>query len=125
MTPDEDPRRWIWSKLYPALYAAKKAKGCLARHLYGARRMWEPDPKYYALRYRDDRSFWPADLQDLPEIFSEIGIDYGVIGGTPTPQGWRSSGSAAQYVEDLTWFGDEIDQDAYVLGGTIFTAGAA
>jgi hypothetical protein len=118
-----DERRWIWGKLYPALYAAKAAGGCLARHLYGAKRMWEPDPKYYALRYRDDRTFWPADLQDLPEIVSECGIDWGVLGGFDPPRGWRSSGSASQYVEDLTWFGDEIAKDAYVLGSTIFSAG--
>lgn len=120
-----DERRWLWDKLYPALYAAKAANGCLSRHLYGAPHMNQPDPKYYALRYRDDRTFWPADLQDIPEIFSEVGIDWGVVGGYDPPRGWRSSGSAAAYVEDLDWFGSEISKDSWVLGATIFTAGAA
>jgi hypothetical protein len=120
-----EERAWLWDKLYPALYAAKRASGVLSRHSYGAKRFWEPDPKYYALRHRDDRAMWPADLQTLPEIHSEIGIDYGVLYGSPTPKGYKSSGSAEQYVEDLTWYGDEIGKDPYVLGATIFGAGVA
>jgi hypothetical protein len=119
-----EERAWIWEKLYPALYAAQNARGALSRHLYGAPRMWQPEAKYYALRYRDDRAMWPADLQSLPELVTECGIDGGVIGAASAAvAGWRAYVNAEQYVADLEWFGDEIGKDKYILGATIFTAG--
>jgi hypothetical protein len=118
-----EERAWLWSKLYPALYAARAAGGALGIHLYGAPRMWEPDAQYYALRYRDDRQMWPADLRNLPTIVSEAGIDWGVVGGFDPPRGWKSSGDAAQYVEDLRWHDGEIAKDNYILGAVIFTVG--
>lgn len=120
-----DERRWIWEKLYPALYAAQRAGGALSRHLYGAPRFNQPDPQYYALRYRDDRAMWPADLQFLPELVTECGIDGGVIGAPSAAEaGWRNYITADQYVEDLRWFNDEIGKDAYIIGATVFLAGA-
>jgi hypothetical protein len=117
-------RAWLWEKLLPALYAAQRASGALSRHLYGAPRMNQPDPKYYALRYRDDRAMWPADLQGLPELVTECGIDGGVIGApSAAAAGWRNYVSAEQYCEDLVWFAGELAKDSYILGATIFTAG--
>jgi hypothetical protein len=96
---------------------------------------------YHALRYR----FWyegylkPAGLGDLPLVLSEIGIAAGSAGGACNDpgssnswkgyqdwwvgQGYGPSGPEA-HVNVLAWYDNEMRNDAYVVGATIFTAGS-
>ncbi len=96
---------------------------------------------YHALRYR----FWyegylkPAGLGDLPLVISEAGIASGPPGGACNDpgsadswkgyqdwwvnQGYGASGPEA-HVNILAWYDNEMRNDAYVLGATIFTAGS-
>jgi hypothetical protein len=94
------------------------------------------------LRYR----YWyegylkPRGMYDLPLVISETGIDAVPIIGCPDPgqREWRTwkdfagwwqqngygvDGSNA-YVNQLAWYDRELQHDPYVLGATVFTAGA-
>jgi hypothetical protein len=96
-----------------------------------------PDRGTLTLRYR-----WyyrellePANLV-IPLIITEAGID-GIIGDRPGPsgygwgdfqayaveQGWGRDGAEA-FVNQLAWYDSEVRKDYYVLGFTVFTAGA-
>ncbi len=95
---------------------------------------------YLSLRYR----YWyegllkPRGLGDLPLVISELGIqgparncgDPGnLTGGWKTyADWWRQQGigpgGAESYVNVLAWYDNQIRQDPYVIGATIFTAGA-
>ncbi|MGH2523063.1 MAG: hypothetical protein ACRDH2_11220, partial [Anaerolineales bacterium] len=97
---------------------------------------------YHTLRYR----FWyegylkPRGLGDLPLVISEIGIAAGPEGGAcddpGSPYSWKGyqdwwvqqglgpDGPQA-YVNTLAWYDAELRKDPYVIGATIFTAGAA
>lgn len=96
---------------------------------------------YHALRYR----FWyegylkPAGLGDLPLVLSEVGIAAGPKGGPCNDpgsddswkgyqdwwvgQGYGPSGPEA-HVNVLAWYDNEMRNDPYVVGATIFTAGS-
>jgi hypothetical protein len=93
----------------------------------------------YTLRYR----FWyegylkPRGWGDLPLVISELGID-GVSRSacnSPGGEGWKvysdwwtrngvGPDGAQAYVNTLAWYDSELRKDDYVLGATIFTAGA-
>ncbi|MCC6187989.1 MAG: hypothetical protein IT318_03065 [Anaerolineales bacterium] len=96
---------------------------------------------YHTLRYR----YWyesylkPLGMGDLPLVISEAGVE-----GRPTPGGpcndpggraWKAYGDwwvaqgygptpAEAYVNVLSWYDEQLRQDPYVLGATLFTAGA-
>jgi hypothetical protein len=96
---------------------------------------------YHTLRYR----FWyegylkPRGMGDLPLVISEAGVEGRPNEGGPcndpggrawksyadwwVQQGFGPTGPEA-YVNLLAWYDNEMRQDAYVLGATLFTAGA-
>lgn len=96
---------------------------------------------YHALRYR----FWyegylkPRGLGDLPLVISEAGIEGRPNAGGPcndpggrawksyadwwVQQGYGPTGAEA-YVNLLAWYDSQMRQDPYVIGATLFTAGA-
>jgi hypothetical protein len=94
----------------------------------------------FSLRYRFWYEGWlkPRGLGDLPLVISELGID-GVsrgacngpveIGWKPYRDWWVQQGLAADgdqaHLKALAWYDEQMRRDAYVLGATIFTAGAA
>jgi hypothetical protein len=81
----------------------------------------------------------PRALGDLPLVISELGVAGGPAGGSCgdpglgtawknyqdwwVAQGIGSTGPEA-YVHLLAWYDLEMRHDPYVLGATIFTAGA-
>ncbi len=133
----------------PAIETAIQYRGILTLHEYSAPDLTylfgSPLPGYPAyadrgalmLRYR-----WyyreilePAGLV-IPLVISEAGVD-GVIGNRPGPQGlgWRDFQSywvqqgwgrngAEAFINQLAWYDAETRRDGYVIGFTIFTAGA-
>jgi hypothetical protein len=96
---------------------------------------------YHTLRYR----FWyegylkPRNMGDLPLVISEAGVE-----GRPTPGGpcedpsgraWKDYGNwwvgrgfgssrAEAYINVLSWYDRQLQRDSYVIGATLFTAGA-
>lgn len=132
-----------------AVEVAQEFGGILTLHEYGAPDMTflyggalpglpsYPDRGALTFRYR-----WfyrdllePAGLV-IPLVVSEAGID-GVIGNRPGPaglgwmdfqsywveQGWGVDGVQA-FINQLAWYDAGARQDGYVIGFTVFTAGA-
>jgi hypothetical protein len=134
----------------PAIRAAIEHNGILALHEYDAptinRSVGSGLPGISAianrgaliLRYR----WWYEDFLKprglvIPLVISEAGID-GAVANHPGPKGlgwldfvdfWRSSGldpdGVTEYLHQLAWYDSELQQDDYVIGCAIFTAGSA
>jgi hypothetical protein len=133
----------------PAIETAIEYKGILTLHEYGAPDMTflygSPLPGYPAYPDRGSLTFryrWyyreflePLDLV-IPLVISEAGID-GIIGNRPGPkgtgwedfadywvqQGWADNGVDA-FIKQLHWYDNGVREDGYVIGFTVFTAGA-
>src|SRR5205814_2252688 len=78
---------------------------------------------YYSLRYRQFYSYFATaypDLNALPLILTEGGVDQS---GTPSTSGWQARGSAADYKRWLNWFDQQMQQDSFLLGCTLFENG--
>ncbi len=133
----------------PAVEAAKAHGGVLSLHEYDAPTMQRSvgsalpgrsavaDRGALTLRYR----WWYEDYLRprglvIPLVITEAGIDGGVT-NRPGPEGggWRDfttywgendlghDGTAA-YMQQLAWYDGELRKDEYVIGCTVFTAGA-
>ena len=133
----------------PAIRAAHAHGGILSLHEYDAPTMTRSvgaglpglqglaDRGALLLRYR----WWYEDYLRprglvIPLAITEAGIDGGVT-NRPGPEGggwrdfvdyWAGQGlgndGVAEYMRQLAWYDAEIRKDDYVLGCTIFTAGA-
>lgn len=119
-----------WPAFYPAIDAAKAAKGVLCVHEYSAPTMQSQfdtvsGEGWLTGRYRKVyRQYLQPSNRVIPLIITETGIDRGVVGSCGNPascDGWTSYGyTASQYVDQLKWYDGILKQDAYVLGATIF-----
>jgi hypothetical protein len=133
----------------PAIAAAKQYKGIFTLHEYDAPTMERsvgmalPGRPSYAnrgvltLRYR----WWYEDFLKprglvVPLAITEAGVD-GAVGNRPGPKGlgwqdftgyWAQNGlgtdSIRTYLNQLQWYDKQLQQDDYVIGFTVFTAGA-
>lgn len=138
----------------PALEAAKRCGGIFQLHEYnspamdcgvstgiatipGAPALNVPaGPLTLRYRYWYESLLKPRGWGDLPLVISETGIDKvnspceGQLGGTWRDFGdyWAERGLGEDvrqaYVNTLAWYDAQMRQDAYVIGATIFTAGA-
>lgn len=138
-----------FSAFLPAIQAVRKYNGILTLHEYDAPTMDRsvgaglPGRPAYAdrgaltLRYR----WWYEDFLKpqglvVPLVISEAGIDGG-IPNRPGPAGrgwrdftgyWKAQGlgddGVKVYVRQLAWYDAQLRQDDYVIGFTVFTAGA-
>ncbi len=133
----------------PAIDAAKQNGGILSLHEYAAPDMMylygSPLPGYEAYPDRGSLTFryrWfyreilePGDMV-IPLVISEAGID-GIIGNRPGPGGlgwkdfqtyWEQQGlgqtGTEAFINQLAWYDAGVRQDGYVIGFTVFTAGA-
>jgi hypothetical protein len=138
-----------FSAFLPAIAAAKAHQGILALHEYSAPTLRDgvgagiPDLEANAergaltLRYRYWYEYY-LRVNDLvlPLVVTEAGIDGGVLQGTGETglMGWRdlaqraglnpsSPEAASQYIEQLSWYDNELRRDPYVLGFAVFNAG--
>ncbi|RME44357.1 MAG: hypothetical protein D6791_13365 [Chloroflexi bacterium] len=132
----------------PAIAAAKKYGGIFTVHEYDAPtldrslgaglpgRPYHPDRGALMLRYR----WWYEDFLKprglvVPLVISEAGID-GAMGNRPGPEGfgwrdftgyWASQGlgddGVQAYIRQLAWYDSQVQQDDYVIGFAVFTAG--
>jgi len=129
----------------PALAVAKEHGGILALHEYSAPSMRDgvgealpgapANPQWGSLtlryRYWYDHYLRVHDLV-LPLVVSEAGIDGGVLREAKGPMGWRDFAGgvdtpldqmATSYLEQISWYDDELRRDPYVLGFAIFNIG--
>ncbi len=108
----------------PALRQAKAAGGAWSYHAYTIGYTTDVGTEiYYSLRYRQFYSYFAAafpDLTAMPLVLSEGGVD---ATGDPSTSGWQARGSAANYQRWLNWFDQQLQQDPYVLGCTLFENG--
>ena len=94
------------------------------------------DEGWTTLRYRQAyRRQLPADAR-IPLIITECGVD-GLVGSRPGPEGhgWRdfakywkqnniAPDSVTGYLDQLTWYDQELQKDDYVTGATIYLIGS-
>ena len=131
-----------WDDFLPALQAAKQQGGVLALHEYSAPTLdYGYDPAvgegWLTCRYRKVyRHYVPPDLH-VPIIITEAGID-GLVGADrpgPLGSGWQDfidywkklpldPDTFWAYMDQLQWYDQELQKDDYVVGATIFVAGA-
>lgn len=133
----------------PAVEAAQEHGAILALHEYSAPSLRDgvnaaipgvdsiDGAGALTLRYRYwyDHFLRPQDLV-IPLAITESGIDGGVLQIENQEQfGWRvylddgnlgqaSPEAAANYLEQLSWYDDELRRDPYVIGFAIFNAGS-
>ncbi len=108
----------------PALRQAQAASGAWSYHAYTINYTTDVGVEiWYSLRYRQFYSYFASaapDLTGIPLILTEGGVDQN---GTPATSGWQSRGSAADYERWLNWFDQQMQQDPYILGCTLFEIG--
>ncbi len=144
------PNLELWREFFPALQAAAEHAGYLALHEYSAPVMqfgYGPnqldaaadagDEGWLTLRYRKVyRHILPPELC-LPLVITECGVD-GLVGSRPGPPGdgwrdfadyWQQIGLAPDgktaYLDQLTWYDEELQKDDYVVGAAVFVFGAS
>lgn len=143
------PPMELWPAFLPAVEAAKQYNGWLGLHEYAAPTIYylstrenqgrypgvtPEDTGWLTLRYRKvyNEILRPAGLE-IPLVMTELGVD-GLVQSRPGPpdaRGWQEfQGFWAEngyglwgpgaYVEQLVWYDKAMQQDDYVLGGTIY-----
>ena len=144
----------MWERFLPALQAAKQYDGWLGLHEYSAPTIYHlstrdgagrypgitpGDTGWLTLRYRQvyNQILRPAGLE-LPLVMTEMGVD-GLVADRPGPLNargwidfqdyWAQNGyglwGPGAYVEQLVWYDQAMQQDAYVIGGTIYALAAS
>lgn len=144
----------MWERFLPALHAAKQYDGWLGLHEYSAPTIYylttrdgagrypgvsPEDTGWLTLRYRQvyNQILRPAGL-DIPLVMTEMGVD-GLVAERPGPsnargwidfqQYWAENGyglwGPGAYVEQLVWYDQAMQQDSYVIGGTIYALAAS
>ena len=108
----------------PALRQAKAAGGAWSYHAYTINYTTDTAEEfYYSLRYRQFYSYFASafpDLNTMPLILTEGGVD---ASGDPATSGWQARGPAANFERWLNWFDQQMQQDSYLLGCTLFENG--
>jgi len=113
----------VLDTIVPALRLCKSYGGGWSYHSYTL--LYTKDvgvETWYSLRYRQYYSYFAQyypDLNDLPLILTEGGVDGQTAPGGP---GWKVY-DAARYQDWLAWFDQQLMQDPYVVGCTLFQSG--
>ncbi len=139
-----------FERFVPAVEVALAHNGILSLHEYSAPDLylfygdpmppnWPAHPNRGSLMFRYrwyyEEFLLPRGIH-IPLAITEAGID-GMIGNRPGPEGtgwsgfqgyWADNGMGddgiGAYLEQLAWYDDGLRQDDYVIGATLFTAGA-
>lgn len=108
----------------PALRQARAAGGAWSYHAYTIQYTTDVNVEfYYSLRYRQFYSYFSQsypDLSAMPMILTEGGVDQS---GDPNTSGWQARGTADNYQRWLNWFDNQLRQDSYIIGCTLFENG--
>ena len=130
------PEPATFGQFLTAVETAQSYDGIMALHEYSAPDMWSgvgagvpgltlgSDYGSLTLRYRIwyDNYLQPANLV-IPLVITEAGIDGGVLTEDLSFGGWKDAMTDYQYLEQLSWYDDELRRDPYVLGMAVFNAG--
>ena len=109
--------------LRPTIEALVQHDGILSLHEYGPGDM-RTGQGAHCLRYRNTVAELRTAGVPIPRIFiGETGID------VPDPdfyfdhhhKGWTEWTDQAGYLEQLTWYAGELEQDEYIIGAAVFT----
>jgi len=145
------PALSLWPAFLPAIEAGLEHKAILGLHEYSCPWMWwmtgsyqldpaddQGDEGWTTLRYRKAyrQHLIPAGLGHIPLAITEAGIDSLV---RPLPPGapgaawsdlgdyWRDHDrepdAADYYFQQLVWYDQELQNDEYVVGATVFCFG--
>lgn len=110
--------------IVPALRDVKSRGGAWSYHSYTVPYTQDVNQEiWYSLRYRQFYSYFAkhaSDLSNMPMILTEGGVD-GQAGAAGS--GWMGGGDAAKYQNWLAWYDQQIRQDPYILGVTLFQSG--
>jgi hypothetical protein len=148
------PELDLWEHFLPAVQAAKEYDGWLGLHEYSAPTIYylstrenqgrypgvaPEDTGWLTLRYRQiyNQILIPRGLA-IPLVMTEMGVD-GLVANRPGPQNargwqhfqeyWAENGyglwGPGAYVEQLVWYDRAMQQDSYVIGGTIYGMGTS
>jgi len=108
----------------PALRQVHGLGGAWSYHAYSLKYTTDLGEELWtSLRYRRFYDLFrqeAPDLLDLPLILTEAGID---LAGNAEKDGWQARGDAAKFQRWLAWFDEQLRQDPYVLGATLFQCG--
>lgn len=142
----------LWPDFKPALDAIRQYNGYLGLHEYSAPVMQyrsgalqppgdpdQGDEGWLTLRYRKAyrQQLIPMGFGNIPTLITECGVD-GLIKPRPGPddaegwvdfiETWRANGlrndPAGVYMDQLIWYDQNLQQDAYIKGAAIFLAGS-
>jgi hypothetical protein len=142
----------LWPDFTPALEAIRQHNGFLGIHEYSAPVMQyrsgalqppgdpdQGDEGWLTLRYRKAyrQHLIPLGFGDIPTLITECGID-GLIKPRPGPddaegwqdfvETWEANGLRKDppgvYMDQLIWYDQNLQQDAYIKGAAIFLAGS-
>lgn len=117
-----NPDYSLWQDFSNAVNYATGHGHFLGLHEYGPTTMGDRSDDF-SLRHRN---VYNNNHFTLPLIISETGIDSGGCDNCTTPQngcGWRGHTNATDYFNQLKWYDNELQQDTYVKGATIFSYG--
>ena len=138
-----NPPLELWPDFQAALESARQYGGFLGLHEYAAptmQHLTEGNEGWLTLRYRKVyRQFLePMGFGDLPLLITECGVD-GLVQPRPGPaeaQGWIDfipmwldelgfrDDPPGVYMDQLLWYDQNLQQDAFVKGAAIFLVGA-
>jgi hypothetical protein len=128
-----NPELNYWNEFLPALEAARQYGGALALHEYAWPTLDHEWP-WYLLRHRkvyagEPAHQWPGlpdHLRTLPLLITECGLDGLIELGHP-PRGWRVlySQRRGEYLRQLSWYGNQLMKDPYVVGAALYCCGVA
>ncbi len=108
----------------PALRQSHSVGGAWSYHAYTIQYSTDTNVEiYYSLRYRQFYSYFAQaypNLTNMPMILTEGGVDQN---GTPATSGWQARGPADYYQRWLNWFDNQMSQDPYIVGCTLFENG--
>jgi hypothetical protein len=137
--PNGSPDLELWLDFLPALRTARQLGGILALHEYASPTLDAGvDPQtgegWFTLRYRKVYRYMVPREYQIPIVITELGIDDVPTFQGPPSRGWRNYLSYwAQrgfgdphyfYLRQLWWYDEELQKDDYVLGATVYIAGA-
>lgn len=137
--PNGSPDLELWVDFLPALQVAKQLGGILALHEYASPTMdagvdHQTGEGWFTLRYRKVYRYMVPPAYQIPIVITETGIDDIPTFQGPPNRGWRNYLSYWQqqgfgdphffYLRQLWWYDEELQKDDYVLGATIYIAGA-
>ena len=120
---DQTYIRQVLDAIVPALRTCKSYNGGWSYHAYTIPYSKDVNQEiWYSLRYRQYYEYFRQkypDLSSLPLLLTEGGVDGQTAPGGP---GWKAY-DAARYQDWLAWYDQQIRQDTYVAGCTLFQIG--